>query len=34
MDGKPLPALESMIEMLQQTKDKPVSLTVVRGSQL
>ena len=30
MDGKPVPALSAMIENLKQTKDKPVSLTVVR----
>jgi regulator of sigma E protease len=33
MDGQPLPSIESMIERLQETKDKPVDLTVIRGSQ-
>jgi regulator of sigma E protease len=33
LDGKPLASIETMIEQLQQTKDKPVDLTVVRGSQ-
>jgi regulator of sigma E protease len=33
MDGQPLPSIESMIERLQQTKDKPVDLTVIRGNQ-
>jgi regulator of sigma E protease len=33
MDGQPLPSIESMIERLQQTKEKPVDLTVIRGSQ-
>jgi regulator of sigma E protease len=30
IDGKPLPHIEAMIEELQQTKDKPVELTVLR----
>ena len=33
LDGKPLVSLESMIDGLQQTKESPVNLTVVRGSQ-
>jgi regulator of sigma E protease len=33
MDGKPLVSIEAMIERLQQTKDNPVDLTVLRGSQ-
>ena len=33
MDGKPLGSIETMIEQLQQTKDKPVDLTVLRGNQ-
>src|SRR5713226_9765696 len=33
LDGQPLPSIEAMIERLQETKDKPVDLTVVRGSQ-
>ena len=33
MDGQPLPSIESMIERLQQSKDKPVELTVIRGGQ-
>ena len=33
MNGVPLPSIESMIERLQQTKDNPVDLTVVRGNQ-
>ncbi len=33
MDGQPLPSIESMIERLQQTKEKPVDLTVIRSSQ-
>jgi len=31
MNGQPIPSIESMIESLQQTKDQPVDLTVVRG---
>ncbi len=31
MDGTPLLAIEAMIDRLQQTKDKPVDLTVLRG---
>jgi regulator of sigma E protease len=33
MNGESLPSIESMIDRLQQTRDKPVDLTVVRGSQ-
>ncbi len=33
MDGKPLGSIEAMIEQLQQTKDKPVDLVVLRGNQ-
>ncbi len=30
LNGEPLPALDAMIEKLQQTKDQPVDLTVLR----
>jgi regulator of sigma E protease len=30
MDGKPLPSIEAMIEQLQQSKSKPVDLTIQR----
>ncbi len=33
LDGKPLPSIEAMIESLQQTKDKPINLTVLRNGQ-
>jgi regulator of sigma E protease len=33
MDGQPLDSIEAMIERLQQTKDKPVDLTVLRRNQ-
>jgi len=33
LNGKPLVSIEAMIDHLQQTKDTPVDLTVVRGSQ-
>jgi regulator of sigma E protease len=33
LDGKPLPAIAAMIESLQDTKDKPVQLTVLRDGQ-
>ena len=33
LDGKPLQSLEDMIDRLQQTKDKPVDLTVLRQGQ-
>jgi len=33
LDGKPLVSIEAMIERLQQTKDNPVDLSVIRGNQ-
>jgi len=33
LDGKPLPAVAAMIESLQVTKDKPITLTVLRQGQ-
>jgi regulator of sigma E protease len=33
LDGKPLVSIEAMIERLQQTKENPVDLTVLRGNQ-
>ena len=33
LDGQPLHSIEAMIDRLQQTKDNPVDITVVRGSQ-
>jgi regulator of sigma E protease len=33
MNGKPLGSIDEMIERLQETKDQPVDLTVVRGNQ-
>jgi regulator of sigma E protease len=33
MDGQPVLSIESMIQSLQQTKDKAISFTVVRGGQ-
>jgi regulator of sigma E protease len=33
LDGKPLVSIEAMIERLQQTKDAPVDLTVIRDGQ-
>jgi regulator of sigma E protease len=33
LDGKPLVSIEAMIDRLQQTKDTPVDITVVRGNQ-
>ncbi len=33
VDGKPVPALAAMVEMLETSKDKPISLTVRRGSE-
>jgi regulator of sigma E protease len=33
MDGQPLDSIEAMIDQLQQTKEKPVDLSVLRGSQ-
>jgi regulator of sigma E protease len=33
IDGKPVPHIEAMIEELQQTKDKPVELSILRNGQ-
>jgi len=33
LDGKPLVSIEAMIDRLQQTKDAPVDLTVIRNGQ-
>ncbi len=33
MDGKPVPALAAMIETLKVTKDKPITLTVLRNGE-
>ncbi|MGB8985915.1 MAG: RIP metalloprotease RseP [Candidatus Sulfotelmatobacter sp.] len=33
LDGKPLVSIEAMIDRLQQTKDTPVDITVLRGNQ-
>jgi regulator of sigma E protease len=33
LDGKPVPALASMVESLEVTKDKPITLTVLRNGQ-
>ena len=33
LDGKPVKAIAQMISMLQQSKDKPVAITVQRGSE-
>ncbi len=33
LDGKPLVSIETMIERLQESKEKPVELTVIRGGQ-
>jgi regulator of sigma E protease len=33
LDGQPLVSIETMIERLQQSKEKPVELTVIRGGQ-
>ena len=33
VDGKPVPALASMVESLKITKDKPIEITVLRGGQ-
>jgi regulator of sigma E protease len=33
LDGQILPSIESMIERLQESKDRPVDLTVIRGAQ-
>jgi regulator of sigma E protease len=33
INGQPVASIESMIESLQQTKDQPVELTIVRGGE-
>jgi regulator of sigma E protease len=33
MDGKAVPSIESMIDSMQLSKDKPVELTAIRGSE-
>ena len=33
MDGKPVPALAEMVETLKITKDKPITITVMRGNE-
>lgn len=33
LDGKPVPALAAMVESLEVSKDKPISITVLRGGQ-
>ncbi|HEX3103931.1 MAG TPA: RIP metalloprotease RseP [Terriglobales bacterium] len=33
-DGKPVPSIQAMIDSLQQTKNKPLQLTVQRGGQI
>ncbi|HKI00183.1 MAG TPA: RIP metalloprotease RseP [Candidatus Sulfotelmatobacter sp.] len=33
LDGRPLPALAAMVESLEVTKDKPITLTVLRNGQ-
>ena len=33
LDGKPVPALAEMVESLEITKDKPITLTVLRDGQ-
>jgi regulator of sigma E protease len=33
LDGKPVPALAAMVESLEETKDKPIQLTVLRDGQ-
>jgi regulator of sigma E protease len=33
LDGKPVPALASMVESLEITKDKPITLTVLRNGE-
>ena len=32
MDGKPLGSIAAMIDQLQETKEKPVDVTVLRGN--
>ncbi len=34
VDGKPVPALAAMVEILATTKDKPIALTVRRGTEI
>jgi regulator of sigma E protease len=34
VDGKPVPALAAMVEILGTTKDKPIALTVRRGTEI
>jgi regulator of sigma E protease len=34
VDGKPVPQLAAMVESLKQTQEKPISLTVRRGSEI
>jgi regulator of sigma E protease len=34
VDGKPVPALSAMVESLKQSQDKPITLTVRRGSEI
>jgi regulator of sigma E protease len=34
VDGKPVPALAAMVESLKQTQDKPITLTVRRGTEI
>ena len=34
LDGKPVPALAAMVETLEVTKDKPIDLTIRRGSDI
>ena len=33
MDGNPVPSIDAMIESLQETKDKPITLTILRDGQ-
>jgi hypothetical protein len=33
LDGKPVPALAAMVESLEVTKDKPITLTVLRNGE-
>lgn len=33
VDGKPVPALAAMVERLKETKDKPITITVLRNGQ-
>jgi regulator of sigma E protease len=33
LNGQPLPALAAMVEQLEETKDKPITLTVMRGNE-